>query len=592
MATRVVDEREHRRGLVLGLSLAEVLLLLLFLVMLAFSIPLMAYDKDGKPQESASALNHELERLKSLVDQLTGGKPTNEVLQKLKTLAEIEKEVAGSKLTLPEVKDRISALKSYLGTNSDVEALKALLQEATRINPDDPPASLRQASGFLRLLARSSKPENTSTLSSILQDEGKLGELAEALKRAKEIDPLDPVAALKKRLEPNEDAFKSLPLARELSKDPALPSDPKALGDLLKAGKDAQGGKHNWPPIITLSEADGCFFKTGSAVLDECLRSKLRDTIVPLLLERIQKYDVDVIEVIGHTDEQPIVQRLSNLDLSMLGVIKGNGAISTLTPADNAGLGLARGVAVVQTLLNDHRIGQYRILPLSGGQLIGLDERLIKGVQGDIQERRRIEIRLRRSQQTAPRSASQGTSTVAGGPSTDEIRGIPRIIDADTVQIGTSKIRLVGIDAPETGQICLGNDRKRWTCGIEARDRLIQKAGGKTWSCRTNSVDRYGRGLATCEVDGININRWLVREGWALSFVRYSHEYDSDEAVARQEHAGLWSGAFIAPWNWRNRNKNSVILGAVSVPIDAQSILLPPAKTAETPSNSSIENLH
>jgi len=188
-------------------------------------------------------------------------------------------------------------------------------------------------------------------------------------------------------------------------KDEALPRDPKVLAELLKAGKNAlSGGKHNWPPIITLSEADGCFFKTGSAEIDDCLRAKLRDT-VPLLVRRAQEYDVDVIEVIGHTDEQPIVQR-SNLDFSLLSVVKGTGSVSTLIPGDNAGLGLARAVAVVRALLNDSHMTPYRILPLSGGQLIGVDERITKGVQGDIKERRRIEIRLRRSQQSIPRSAS------------------------------------------------------------------------------------------------------------------------------------------------------------------------------------------
>jgi endonuclease YncB( thermonuclease family) len=167
--------------------------------------------------------------------------------------------------------------------------------------------------------------------------------------------------------------------------------------------------------------------------------------------------------------------------------------------------------------------------------------------------------------------------------SAEELRGVPRIVDGDTVQIGASKLRLVGIDAPETDQLCLNSAGKRWACGIEARDQLIQKAGGKVWLCRTNSVDRYGRGLATCEVDGININRWLVREGWALSFVRYSRDYDSDEALARQKHAGLWSGAFIAPWDWRSRNKGTVILGPVSAPIDAQSILLSRASAIEPP---------
>jgi endonuclease YncB( thermonuclease family) len=170
-----------------------------------------------------------------------------------------------------------------------------------------------------------------------------------------------------------------------------------------------------------------------------------------------------------------------------------------------------------------------------------------------------------------------------GAALANELLGIARIVDGDTVQIGTVKIRLEGIDAPETDQLCLNREGKRWTCGIEARDRLIQKSGGKVWACRTNSADRYGRALATCEVEGININRWLVREGWALSFIRYSHEYDSDEAVARQAKVGLWSGAFIAPWDWRSRTKSTVVLGAVNVPKDAQSILLSAASAIDAP---------
>jgi endonuclease YncB( thermonuclease family) len=164
-----------------------------------------------------------------------------------------------------------------------------------------------------------------------------------------------------------------------------------------------------------------------------------------------------------------------------------------------------------------------------------------------------------------------------------EIAGAPRIVDGDTIEIGTSKIRLEAIDSPEPDQLCLDHEGKRWTCGIEARDRLIQKAGGKVWMCRTNSNDLYGRALATCEVEGTNINRWMVREGWALSFVRYSHEYDRDELAARQANAGLWSGAFIAPWDWRSRTKNPVILGAGSVPKDAQPILLSAASAVDAP---------
>ena len=76
--------------------------------------------------------------------------------------------------------------------------------------------------------------------------------------------------------------------------------------------------------------------------------------------------------------------------------------------------------------------------------------------------------------------------------------------------------------------------------------------------------------------------RW--REGWALAFVRYSKTYVADEAAAREARRGIWSGAFIAPWDWRHRNPKTVVLGAVAVPITAQAELLAPASAIQAPS--------
>jgi endonuclease YncB( thermonuclease family) len=162
--------------------------------------------------------------------------------------------------------------------------------------------------------------------------------------------------------------------------------------------------------------------------------------------------------------------------------------------------------------------------------------------------------------------------------------GIPRIVDGDTVEIGTTKIRLVGIDAPETDQLCLDKEGKRWACGVTSRDELVRHAGGRSWTCHISGRDRYGRSLANCETAGEDIEQWMVRNGWALSFVRYSHVYDKEEREARAARAGLWAGAFIAPWDWRGRNRATAILGAVSVPTDAQAILLSSASAAEAPS--------
>jgi endonuclease YncB( thermonuclease family) len=99
--------------------------------------------------------------------------------------------------------------------------------------------------------------------------------------------------------------------------------------------------------------------------------------------------------------------------------------------------------------------------------------------------------------------------TIIGPATAAELTGTPRIVDGDTVEIGGVKIRLEGIDAPETDQLCLNAKGQRWTCGIDARDQLINKAGGKPWTCRVSGSDRYGRSLATCKVDGEDVESWM-----------------------------------------------------------------------------------
>ena len=65
----------------------------------------------------------------------------------------------------------------------------------------------------------------------------------------------------------------------------------------------------------------------------------------------------------------------------------------------------------------------------------------------------------------------------------------------------------------------------------------------------------------------------MVREGLALDYFRYSREFTSEEDWAKERRTGMWVGAFIAPWNWRHRDGDTVILGALSVPVTAQTKL-------------------
>ena len=152
----------------------------------------------------------------------------------------------------------------------------------------------------------------------------------------------------------------------------AMPNDgsqlnPQTIKETIQKGLDAKTmAGHQWPPIISLSEANGHYFKTGSAELSPEFRQELTTKTPERIAELVQEYDVDVIEVVGHTDEQPIGSRPSNLDWSLIPVLKNGAAVGSLVPADNAGLGLARAVSVVSVLRQSKLLDAYKLIPLSG----------------------------------------------------------------------------------------------------------------------------------------------------------------------------------------------------------------------------------
>jgi endonuclease YncB( thermonuclease family) len=166
-----------------------------------------------------------------------------------------------------------------------------------------------------------------------------------------------------------------------------------------------------------------------------------------------------------------------------------------------------------------------------------------------------------------------------------DLTGPAKVRGGDAILIANMRVRLGGIDAPSVDQLCLNSQGERWTCGAAARDELIKHTENKMWTCHTSTAaDRRGRLVARCEVDGEDIQKWIVRNGWALSYVRFSHDYDQDEKAARDAKAGMWQGAFIAPWDWRVRNKKTTILGATRPPETANAILLASASGAVAPS--------
>ncbi len=352
----------YRQGLVLGLTMAEIMVLLVFCLLIAMATFL-------KSEQSKLA-----DARRELKDQIVQNERNDSLISTLRqdtALAEKLSKIAGDNVAVTDEnwRDLVESRAELAAIRNEGTSLKEVRDKAAAMT------ALQKA-----------------------------GIDMDKAKRDAEI-----VAAVK----------------RALPDDEKLALTPTSIADLVarNTGSPADSQKgHQWPPIISLSEANGYFFKTGSAELSAPFREALLTTTPEEILRNIKQYDVDVIEVVGHTDEQgfgvrvatpladgamPLVPvqpppRLSNLDRGLVSFLRSGGDVSRLTPVDNAGLGLARAASVVSVLRLSPKLSGYKMIPLSGGQLINTDETLALGGTpgGDVARRRRIEIRLRKS---APR---------------------------------------------------------------------------------------------------------------------------------------------------------------------------------------------
>ncbi|MFO1154971.1 MAG: thermonuclease family protein [Rhodospirillales bacterium] len=136
----------------------------------------------------------------------------------------------------------------------------------------------------------------------------------------------------------------------------------------------------------------------------------------------------------------------------------------------------------------------------------------------------------------------------------EDLVGRAKIIDGDTLDIGGERVRLNGIDAPEKAQQCEAGPTA-WACGSNATRALASATQDGNVTCRGDKRDRYGRLLAVCYVNGVDLNAQMVRDGWALAYRRYSLAYVGEEAEARAAGRGMWRGQFIEPWEWRSAQR-------------------------------------
>lgn len=138
-----------------------------------------------------------------------------------------------------------------------------------------------------------------------------------------------------------------------------------------------------------------------------------------------------------------------------------------------------------------------------------------------------------------------GTDAAATGTIAGNYRGI----DGDSFRVAGNEVRLLGVDAPEGRQLCR-RDGRDWECGREAASRLTAKIADRDVRCEIEKIDQHGRKLGVCGVGGVELNRWLVENGWAVAY----GGYEAEERIARQSRRGIWASEFERPRDWRDHN--------------------------------------
>ena len=144
----------------------------------------------------------------------------------------------------------------------------------------------------------------------------------------------------------------------------------------------------------------------------------------------------------------------------------------------------------------------------------------------------------------------------------NKISGFAKVVDGDTIKINSKKIRLYGIDAPEKKQKCkkiyltisFMSFTKDYMCGEVSTQKIIKKINKQKLNCNILDVDRYKRLIGECFKRNINLNSWMVSNGFAVAYRKYSKKYVSYEINAKNKKLGIWQGKFEMPWDYRRKN--------------------------------------
>ena len=120
------------------------------------------------------------------------------------------------------------------------------------------------------------------------------------------------------------------------------------------------------------------------------------------------------------------------------------------------------------------------------------------------------------------------------------IKGKPRVIDGDTIEINNEKIRFGGINSPERKEV-----------GYKlAKNKLVEKIANNIVTCvREKNKDKYRRTVAECFIDGESLSSFMVKKGYACDYVFYSKgKYAKAQKYAKDNKLGVWGMKYNISW--------------------------------------------
>lgn len=138
-----------------------------------------------------------------------------------------------------------------------------------------------------------------------------------------------------------------------------------------------------------------------------------------------------------------------------------------------------------------------------------------------------------------------GSWTLLAAATDELIVGKASVIDGDTFEIGSERIRLFGVVAPAVGQVCDYKGRK-WLCGSKAALDLAQWMGEATIVCRRRGKP-FSRMVASCMKGVSDVASWSVSRGLSVADTCHSRIYVADQERARTAGTGIWSSTFVLP---------------------------------------------